>query len=90
MKLAETETTNSTGQATGWAEIYQQFLSLERQMEVLRQSLLVMRPAGMDAPVSYRPVALGGIWSGSDLTEDDFVLAERSLFAYDPQLEEQR
>ena len=89
MNATQTKSVTSTEQATGWIDIYEQFLSLERQLNALRQTLLVMRPPGEDAQISRRPVALGGIWANTELTEDDFVLAERSMFAYDAHLEQE-
>ena len=89
MNPIQTKSSAPARQTIGWIDVYEQFLSLERQLNALRQTLLVLRPSGGDAPVSYRPVALGGIWVEAELTEEDFMLAERSMFAYDAQLEQE-
>lgn len=88
MNTTQTKLTTTPGQLTSWLDVYEQFLALERQLNALRQTLLVLRPSGEDIRVSRHPVALGGIWAGNELTEDDFLLAERFLFAYDRHGEE--
>ncbi len=50
-------------------------------MRQLRILLLALQPAG--AVVSRHPVPLGGLWAGSDITDDLIESARKAMFPYE-------
>ncbi|GAB4418613.1 MAG: hypothetical protein Fur0044_14700 [Anaerolineae bacterium] len=68
--------------AVTWLDVYHKLVALETQLQDFRQLVWALKPTEVKIECRY-PVKLEGIWAGAEITEDDFVAAKRSMFAYE-------